>query len=375
MPSQDEIRRCFYRPASSDEWYWAAANADIPEKIRTWYYEGYSMEAPPWPLSFPCRYRDVSFPNGFSEFVGQRPVIQALFDACSNAVAGGCPSHPILLVGEPGLGKSTTAELLSQEMRTRLVPINGNNERYEVSFGEQLSRLTPLHTLYVKGIDRLSADRQKELAAFVTKEITLQPQPFDFGRFWGGASRCPFSLIGSTARPDLIEPELLACFKTQVEFEPYSMAELTVLVDRVLRELVVGVISGANYAIAENSWGSTHRCVSLSIRAWRRARDLDLMAICPALLNDIFTTEHEENFGLEQPIIDALSGMLEGPKPIEWLKDSVTSDPCDLRELILTIVELRDLARHVPDGIELTSLGRATLKALGHIPRPFQTSA
>ncbi|MCK6439474.1 MAG: hypothetical protein L6Q71_04660, partial [Planctomycetes bacterium] len=76
-----------------------------------------------------------------------------------------------------------------------------------------------------------------------------------------------------------------------------------------------------------------------------------------------------------QPIIDALSGMLEGPKPIEWLKDSVTSDPCDLRELILTIVELRDLARHVPDGIELTSLGRATLKALGHIPRPFQTSA
>ena len=208
-------------------------------------------------------------PRTLSDFQGQPAVREQMEIFIGAARRRGEPLDHVLIFGPPGLGKTTLAHIIANEMNVNLRQTAGPVLERPGDLAALLTNLEPRDVLFIDEIHRLSP---------VVEEI-LYPAMEDFqidimiGE--GPAARAikldipPFTLVGATTRAGLLTSPLRDRFGIVQRLEFYNVEDLARIVTRSAAILEVPVESAGAREIASRSRGTPR----IANRLLRRVRD------------------------------------------------------------------------------------------------------
>jgi holliday junction DNA helicase RuvB len=260
-------------------------------------------------------------PKKLVDYVGQEQVKAQLEIFVQAAVKRGEALDHALIFGPPGLGKTTLANIIANELGVNLRQTSGPVLERPGDLAALLTNLQPRDVLFIDEIHRLSP---------VVEEV-LYPAMEDFqldimiGE--GPAARSiklalqPFTLVGATTRAGLLTSPLRDRFGIVQRLEFYTVAELERIVARSSGILGVPIDSGGAGKIAQRSRGTPR----IANRLLRRVRDF---------------AEVKADGRIDEPVARAALDLLE--------VDPQGFDALD-RKLLTTIIEKFDGG---PVGIE-----------------------
>ena len=175
----------------------------------------------------------------------------------------------VLIFGPPGLGKTTLAHIIANEMRVNLHQTSGPVLEKQGDLAAQLTNLEANDVLFIDEIHRLSP---------VVEEIlypAMEDYQIDIMIGEGPAARSlkvdvpPFTLVGATTRAGLLTSPLRDRFGIVQRLEFYSIEEITRIVTRSARILNVAIDATGASGIATRSRGTPR----IANRLLRRVRD------------------------------------------------------------------------------------------------------
>jgi holliday junction DNA helicase RuvB len=208
-------------------------------------------------------------PRRLGEFVGQESLREQLAVSIEASSARGDALDHLLLAGPPGLGKTSLAQIVAAELEVPFVQTAGPALERKGDVAAFLTALEPRSVFFVDEIHRLA--RALEETFYPAMED--QRLPITVGQ--GAGARVvtlelpPFTLIGATTRAGLLTTPLRDRFGIQARLEPYTVAELAVIVRRSAGILEIGLDDAGALAIASRSRGTPR----IANRLLKRVRD------------------------------------------------------------------------------------------------------
>jgi holliday junction DNA helicase RuvB len=208
-------------------------------------------------------------PQRLAEYIGQKRVKDNLTVFIEAARQRGEPLDHVLLHGYPGLGKTSLATVISNELGVSMRSTSGPVIERQGDLAAILTNLEPGEVLFIDEIHRLNN---------VVEEI-LYPAMEDFkldiiiGQ--GPSARTikldlpPFTLVGATTRAGLLSPPLRDRFGVLLRLEFYEVMDLQIIVTRSARILGISIDEGGAGEIARRSRGTPR----IANRLLRRVRD------------------------------------------------------------------------------------------------------
>lgn len=208
-------------------------------------------------------------PQWLDDFPGQEAIKEKLRISIQAARMRKEPLDHMLLVGPPGLGKTTLARILANEMGVDFKSSAGPVIERQADLSAILTGLEEFDILFIDEIHRLNHPVEETLYSamedFVV-DIMLGKGPTARSM---KISLKPFTLMGATTRAGLLTPPLRARFGDTCRFEFYSPEELEAIVMRSARIFSVATDPGGALEIASRSRGTAR----IANRLLRRVRD------------------------------------------------------------------------------------------------------
>jgi Holliday junction DNA helicase RuvB len=208
-------------------------------------------------------------PRRLDDFVGQERVKEQLEIALIAAKARGEALDHVLLAGPPGLGKTSLAYIIREELDVAIRTIAGPAvEKKDIA--AILTALEPRDVLFVDEIHRMSRTAEEILYP------ALEDFRIDIVMGEGAGARTltldlpPFTLVGATTRTGLLTTPLRDRFGLTFRLDYYDAVELASIVHRSARILGVSIVADAAEEIARRSRGTPR----IANRILRRVRDV-----------------------------------------------------------------------------------------------------
>jgi Holliday junction DNA helicase RuvB len=307
-------------------------------------------------------------PQRFAEYVGQREVVDNLQVAVAAARRGGWVLDHFLFAGPPGLGKTTLAHVIANEIGVRLHVTSGPAIDHKGVLASLLTSLGEGDVLFIDEIHRLSPIVEENLYP------AMEDFRFDFFVGDGPHARAVamplprFTLLGATTRMGLLSSPFLDRFGFHWQLGYYDHDELTSIVTRSAGLMALPVAPDGATEIARRSRGTPR----IANRLLRRVRDFAEVEGRGAIDRDIAAFALErlrvDQQGLDAldraylaVIVDRFDG---GPVGIEAIAASLSEERGTLEDVVEPfLLQAGFLAR--------TSRGRvATRAAYDHLGAP-----
>ncbi|AZB43770.1 Holliday junction branch migration DNA helicase RuvB [Bacillus sp. FJAT-42376] len=274
------------------------------------------------------QYLELSLrPQRLSQYIGQNKVKENLDIFIQAAKMRGETLDHVLLYGPPGLGKTTLASIISNEMGVNLRTTSGPAIERPGDLAAILTALEPGDVLFIDEIHRL----QRSI------EEVLYPAMEDFcldiviGK--GPEARSvrldlpPFTLVGATTRVGLLTAPLRDRFGVLSRLEYYKESELSEIVERTADILQIGIDPQASAEISRRSRGTPR----IANRLLRRVRDfaqvLGKEAISEDLASEALERLQVDRLGLDHIDHKLLMGIIEkyrgGPVGLDTISATI----------------------------------------------------
>ena len=217
---------------------------------------------------------DVQFeaglrPRRLADFTGQSKLKENLSIAIQAARLRGEALDHVLLYGPPGLGKTTLATIIAEELGVPITATSGPVLQKKLDLTGILSNIRARQVFFVDEIHRLLPDVEEMFYSALEDfrvDILVGVGP---GARTHSLPMPKFTAIGATTRQGLVSAPLRGRFGLVLRLEPYSVDELKCIVERSARLLNVEIVDGAAGEIARRCRGTPR----IANRLLRRVRD------------------------------------------------------------------------------------------------------
>jgi Holliday junction DNA helicase RuvB len=297
-------------------------------------------------------------PKRLTEFIGQDQVVESLDIALKASGKRGEPMEHLLFAGPPGLGKTSLAHIIANEIGTKVTATSGPAIARAGDLIGLLTNLSEGDILFIDEIHRLSkvveefiypAMENFQIDFMVDKGPYAKTVKFNLKRF---------TLIGATTRVGLLSSPLRDRFGMVFHMEFYSPEELKTIILRSADLLEIGIDDKSAYEIASRSRGTPR----IANRLLRRVRDwVDVKAdgrITKKAAEDALAMHGIDEKGLDridrrllEIIYSAYKG---GPAGIEAIASSLNEETDTIEDVVEPYLLKIGFIKRTPRGRELT---------------------
>ncbi len=293
-------------------------------------------------------------PRVFADCIGQGEVVEALRIGIQAAKERGDPLDHVLFYGPPGLGKTTFARIVANELGVQFKGTSGPALERGGDLVSILTNLEEKDVLFIDEIHRLPK-MVEELLYSAMEDFTVDII-FDKGahaRIY--RSRLPrFTLAGATTRAGLISPPLRQRFGIIRELHFYSEADLVQAVHRSAKLLEIAIDEASAAVLAQRSRGT----IRIANRLLRRIRDYAQVRadgrITPEVADAALRLEGIDELGLtplDRRLLEVIvRHHLGGPVGIEALAATLQEETQTLEDMVEPFLLHVGLLARTPKG-------------------------
>ncbi len=306
-------------------------------------------------------------PQRLDEYIGQDEVKENIRVFVEAAKIRGEALDHVLLYGPPGLGKTTLAHIIANELGTNIKTTTGPALEKSGDLAAVLSTLEPGDVLFIDEIHRIPK--------FIEEILYPAMEDFELDIVVGqeGSSRSikielpPFTLVGATTRAGDISAPLRDRFGIVSKLNYYSTEELQDIIKRTSRVLEMDIADDAALELANRA----RKTPRIANRLFKRVRDFaqvagEVQITLDTTLNSLDRLKVDK-YGLDQVDIEYLEALINkfngGPVGVETIASAIGEEVSTLEDVVEPYL--------MQEGfIKRTQRGRiATDKSYSHIKK------
>ncbi len=304
-------------------------------------------------------------PDSFDEYIGQTD-IKGNLDVFIKATKMRDESlDHVLLYGPPGLGKTTLAHIIANELGSNIKTASGPTIEKSGDLAAILSTLEPGDVLFIDEIHRMPR--------YIEEILYPAMEDFTLEIIVGGEGNSrnlkidlpPFTLVGATTRAGDLSSPLRDRFGIISKLNYYTIDELEQIVKRTSRVLKINIEDQAALELAKRSRGTPR----VANRIFKRVRDFALVmgngSIDLDIVNSSLAKLKVDKLGLDntdhellKAIIDKFNG---GPVGVEAIASSIGEEVTTIEDVYEPYLLQLGFLKRTPRGRKVTE------KAYGHL--------
>jgi len=314
-------------------------------------------------------------PTSLSEFVGQQNARRILNVLITAAKRRNEPVPHLLMSGQPGLGKTTLARIVSSEMGGRLIEMVGSTLKNATEMTSQLLELKANDVLFVDEIHALPRKVEEVLyAAMEDRVVTTTEAGFDdlmkqLGIRNGDRTRKthqlpPFTLIGATTMLGLTTAPLRSRFRQIITLEPYSDVDLREIISNAATKLTFDLPGEVAQQIAVRSRG-TARTAMTNLMWYRDYVQADGGIATMDALEAAFQLKGIDQNGMTRTDREYLQRLIEAEEPmgVETLASAIGESVETLEESVEPFLLRQGYIQRTPRGRIATERTRSLFQS------------
>ena len=304
-------------------------------------------------------------PQLLEDYIGQAKAKEMLTIYIEAAKARGEALDHLLFYGPPGLGKTTLAGIIANEMNVNMKITSGPAIEKPGEMAAILNNLQEGDVLFVDEIHRLN--RQVEEVLYPA----MEDYAIDIMIGKGASARSirldlpKFTLVGATTRAGMLTAPLRDRFGVVTRMEYYTVEELKMIILRSAKVLEVGIDENGAYAMARRSRGTPR----LANRLLKRVRDFAQVKYNGYITEevadyalDLLDVDKEGLDQTDRGILLAMIGKFGGgPVGLETLAASIGEDPGTIEDVYEPYLLKNGFIQRTPRGRVVTDAAYAHL--------------